>query len=122
MSPPAAMLPDPDSTLEVTPAEVAAWIGLAPDERPRLIDCREREEIAICRIEGHEWIPLGTIPSALEKFSAEAHRGFVIYCHHGMRSLRAASFLRAHGIHRAFSMSGGIEAWSCEIDPDVPRY
>jgi rhodanese-related sulfurtransferase len=39
-----------------------------------------------------------------------------------MRSLRAAAFLRAHGVENAFSMSGGIDAWSAFVDADVPRY
>lgn len=115
-------LPDPAETLEVTPSEVAAWVELPHGERPRLIDCREREELAICEIAGNEWIPLGIFPEALGKISADAERGIVVYCHHGMRSLRAASFLRARGMANAFSMSGGIEEWSRSIDPDVPRY
>ena len=115
-------LPDPAETLEVTPTEVAAWVELPRETRPRLIDCREQDELAICQIAGNEWIPLGTFPEALGKITADTDRGIVVYCHHGMRSLRAASFLRAHGVKNAFSMSGGIDEWSQFIDPEVPRY
>ena len=46
----------------------------------------------------------------------------VVYCHHGMRSMQATQFLRARGHQYVFSMAGGIDAWSAEIDPAVPRY
>lgn len=115
-------LPDPEYTLDVTLASVAEWVKLPAEKRPRLIDCREEDELAICRIEGYEWIPLGAFPTSLEKLTADTERGVVVYCHHGMRSQRAAAFLRAHGVENAFSMSGGIDAWSAYIDPAVPQY
>jgi len=46
----------------------------------------------------------------------------ICYCHHGMRSLDAAAWLRFQGITKAKSLAGGIERWSVEIDPKVPRY
>jgi rhodanese-related sulfurtransferase len=115
-------LPDAAATLEISPGAVAEWVRLPEDQRPRLIDCRERDELAICRIAGNEWFPLGTFPEVLAQLTADSGRGVVVYCHHGMRSQRAAAFLRAHGVENAFSMSGGIDAWSESIDPSVPRY
>lgn len=115
-------LPNPEDTLEVSPGEVAHWVQLPRDQRPRLIDCREDDELAICQIDGNEWIPLGDFMSAGAKLTADSDRGVVVYCHHGMRSLRGASILRAFGVRKAFSMNGGIDAWSRLIDPDVPRY
>jgi rhodanese-related sulfurtransferase len=117
-----SLLPDPAATWEVTPSEVARWVGLPSDHRPRLIDCREQDELALCEIPGNDWIPLGTFPEVLAKLTADTERGVVVYCHHGMRSLRATAFLRAHGVTHAFSMSGGIDEWSQTIDPSVPRY
>lgn len=108
--------------MEVTSAAVAEWVHLPAENRPRLIDCREADELEICRIAGCEWVPLGTFPTSLGKLTEDVERGVVVYCHHGMRSLRAASFLRAHGVENAFSMSGGIDGWSAFIDPEVPRY
>jgi len=46
----------------------------------------------------------------------------VVYCHHGVRSLRAVNFLRAMGVDNAFSMRGGIEEWSRHVDASVARY
>ncbi len=115
-------LPDAETTLEISPRAVAEWYGLPADQRPRLIDCREDDELSICSIAGHEWIPLGAFPQMIGKLTANSERGVVVYCHHGMRSQRAAAFLRAHGVENAFSMSGGIDMWSEIIDGTVPRY
>ena len=108
--------------MEIRPEAVVEWIDLPLEERPRLIDCREEDELAICQIAGNEWIPLGLFPGVREKLLARNERGVVVYCHHGVRSLRATHFLRSIGVENAFSMSGGIEAWSERIDPGVARY
>ncbi len=115
-------LPDAETTIEISPRAVAQWHRLPKDERPLLIDCREADELILCRIDGHDWVPLGEFPQRVEAIRAESERGVVVYCHHGMRSRRAADFLRAHGIETAFSMSGGIDMWSDIIDASVPRY
>lgn len=115
-------LPDAAGTLEITPEAVAQWIHLPREQRPRLIDCREADELAICQIAGNEWFPLGIFPSAGARLTADASRGVVVYCHHGMRSLRGASILRALGVENAFSMKGGIEAWAELIEPEMARY
>lgn len=115
-------LPDAETTLEISPRAVADWIHLPADQRPRLIDCREDDELSICSIAGHEWIPLGAFPQMIDRLTADSERGVVVYCHHGMRSQRAAAFLRAHGVENAFSMSGGIDMWSDIIDSSVARY
>jgi rhodanese-related sulfurtransferase len=115
-------LPDAVVTMEISPEAVAEWVNLPSGERPRLIDCREEDELAICRIDGNEWLPLGYFPFSREKLITGNERGVVVYCHHGVRSLRAAHFLRSIGVENAFSMRGGIEAWSETVDPAVPRY
>jgi rhodanese-related sulfurtransferase len=116
------LLPDAAATLEVSPASVAAWHRLPREQRPRLIDCREADELAICRIEGADWFPLGTFPEVIGKLTADTERGVVVFCHHGMRSMRAASFLRGHGVENAFSMHGGTDLWAVEIDKQMARY
>ncbi len=116
------MLPDAEQTMEVTVAEVAGWIDLPPSERPRLIGCREREGLDICRIDGAEWLPLGEFPTSLERFQGNVGRGVVVYCHHGMRSMHAAAFLRAQGVEQVFSMAGGIDAWARLVDASMDRY
>ena len=87
-----------------------------------LIDCREPGEHAICHIPGARLLPLGEwmekFPSAFPPRDA----AIVVHCHHGMRSLHGTRWLRQQGYANARSMAGGIEAWSQEVDPSVPRY
>ncbi len=108
--------------MEVRPQAVAEWVKLPRTERPRLIDCREEDELAICQIPGNDWIPLGLFSGVREKLLSGNERGVVVYCHHGVRSLRATHFLRSIGVENAFSMAGGIEAWAELVDPAMARY
>ena len=85
-----------------------------------LIDVREPWETQLGVIAGAKLIPLNSIPVNMEIF-ANAEE-VIIYCHHGMRSLNAATWLRSQGVDGARSLTGGIERWSTEIDPKVPRY
>jgi adenylyltransferase/sulfurtransferase len=110
--------PDPD-TAEVTPEETAAWLATAPDDF-QLVDCREPDEWALCRIEGATLIPLSRFAELAPSHLA-TDRPIVVYCHHGMRSLRATHWLRHKGF-QAWSLAGGIDAWSDVVDPLVPRY
>jgi len=104
--------------LEITPAAVKA--RLDSGEKLVLIDVREPWEHQLCRIEGATLIPLGTLAASLQTLPEVDE--LVCYCHHGMRSLDAATWLRFQGIEKAKSLAGGIERWSVEIDPNVPRY
>ena len=88
----------------------------------RLIDCREDDEFVLCRIEGATLVPLQQIPSRLHEVEGDGGLPIVVYCHHGMRSLNATQFLRSKGVTASFSLRGGIDAWSLDIDPLVPRY
>lgn len=85
-----------------------------------LVDVREPWEYELCRIPGAKLIPMGALPANLTAM-LDADE-VVCYCHHGMRSLDAAAWLRQRGVESARSMAGGIERWSVEIDPQVPRY
>ena len=87
----------------------------------RLIDVREPDEYALTRIEGSELIPMGTIPANLQSLD-DSEIGLIVICHHGVRSLQVAAWLRSHGVENAQSMEGGIDAWSRTVDPTVPRY
>ncbi len=88
----------------------------------RLVDCREADEYAICKIERSELIPLSVFRTEAPAKLQDKTQTILTYCHHGMRSMRAAEFLAALGYKDVFSLHGGIEAWSLEIDPSVPRY
>ena len=122
MSKEAPILPDHEAAMEIGVDEVAKLLELPPDQRPCLIDCREASEIDICRINGSEWLPLGEFPTSVERLKAMSERGAIVYCHHGMRSMRAVSLMRTRGIERSFSMAGGIDLWAYEIDPEMARY
>lgn len=87
----------------------------------RLIDVREADEWQICRIPGAELIPLSQFDKvAPEKL--EEDEKIVLYCHHGMRSARAQRFLQARGYTQVINLTGGIDAWSLQVDPKTPRY
>ena len=105
--------------LQVSPREVKQ--RLDSGEKLRLIDVRETFEFRQARIEGSELIPMGSISRALDTLEAE-EAPLIIFCHHGMRSLQVVSWLREQGVERCSSMDGGIDQWSIEIDPSVPRY
>ena len=104
--------------LEISPVEVKARLDRG--EKLVLIDVREPWEHQLCHIEGATLIPLGSLPASLQTLPDVDE--LICFCHHGMRSLDAASWLRFQGIEKAKSMAGGIERWSVEVDPKVPRY
>ena len=85
-----------------------------------LLDVRERREAEIAHIEGARLIPLRDLPSRLAELPS--HAEIVTHCHHGQRSLQALEILRGAGFGNVRSLAGGIDAWSREIDPNVPRY
>jgi len=104
--------------LEVTAAELAAeWKG-HPDLL--VLDVREPHEHEIARIEGAKLIPLSQLPDRLGDL--DGHREIVTHCHHGARSLKALEILKAAGFSKVRSLRGGIDAWSVNVDSNVPRY
>lgn len=104
---------------EITAAELQAMAG-AP---MLLIDCREPGEWDRVRLDGAELIPMGSIPAEIQRIEAAAdEKPVVVYCHHGVRSLQVVAWLRRQGIENCRSLAGGIDRWSLEIDPSLPRY
>lgn len=93
-----------------------------PGSAGLLLDCRAPEEHATAHIAGAVLIPMQELPERLAEIEAWRNAPLVVHCHHGMRSLRVARWLRERGFTRAQSMAGGIDAWSETIDPTVPRY
>ena len=101
----------------MTPAEYAVW---RRDKTAHfLLDVRQPEEYETARIEGAVLIPLAELPGRL----AELPRNLplVVMCHHGMRSAHAVHHLRESGFD-ARNLSGGIDAWSREIDQKLTIY
>jgi len=85
-----------------------------------LLDVREPREAEIAHIDGARLIPLRELPDRLAELPG--HAEIVTHCHHGQRSLRAREILVGAGFHNVRSLAGGIDAWSREVDQDVPRY
>lgn len=109
------------SGLEITPRETRDLMQSRPGA-VLLIDCRTTDERAIAVIPGAVHIPMNETAARLGEIEASEAEHVIIHCHHGMRSLQVTSFLRKAGIETARSMAGGIERWSLEVDPGVPRY
>jgi rhodanese-related sulfurtransferase len=87
-----------------------------------LVDCREVDELKTARIEGSKLIPMREIPARLSELEPFREKRIVVHCHHGGRSFRVTDWLRQQGFASAQNMTGGIDAWSLEVDPGVPRY
>jgi adenylyltransferase/sulfurtransferase len=104
-------------SFEIGPRELAA--ALARGETT-LIDVREPHEHEIAHIEGARLIPLGRLPESLGELDSSEQ--IVLHCHTGERSMRALEFLRQSGFRKLRNLRGGIDAWSREVDPEVPRY
>src|SRR3954454_9544744 len=88
----------------------------------RLIDVREPDEFAICQIKGAELLPLSVFAEKFGSRLPHTEERIILYCHHGMRSMRAAEYLAKRGYMKVSSRDGGIDAWSAQIDPTVARY
>jgi len=104
--------------IEITPRDVNEL--LARGGKFLFVDVREKWEHDAARIEGATLIPMPDVPAHLARF--EAADEVVLFCHHGIRSLDAAAWLRSQGVEGARSMVGGIDRWAIEVDPRVPRY
>ncbi len=85
-----------------------------------LVDVREPWEHALAKLDGSVLIPLATLPQSLDKLDRNAE--IIAYCHHGMRSGDATGFLLQQGFPNVKNLIGGIDAWSVQVDPSVPRY
>ena len=107
--------------LEITPQDVQR--RLQAGEKLALVDVREPGEFQLARIDGAELIPMRTVPAELSRLDAQADlTPLIVFCHHGVRSLNVVHWLREQGVDACQSMAGGIDRWSLEIDPRVPRY
>lgn len=105
---------------EITPRALAD--ALAAGEPIRLIDVRQPWECRLASLPGSLLIPLGELPQRSKEIGAGGDAKLVVYCHHGIRSQSAAVYLERLGYDNVHSLAGGIDAWSCAIDPGVPRY
>lgn len=87
-----------------------------------LLDCREPMEVQLVNINGAMHIPMQETPNRLEELEPHRNERIVVFCHHGMRSLQVAQWLRSQGYDKVQTMAGGIDQWAAEIDPEMIRY
>jgi rhodanese-related sulfurtransferase len=105
---------------EISPSELSTKLAAGKPDELILLDVREPWEYATAKIESSVLMPMGEIPARLQELDPDAH--IVTICHAGVRSMNVAVWLRNQGLERVQSLRGGIDAWSQEIDPRVPRY
>src|SRR6476469_3377484 len=85
-----------------------------------LLDVRNHDEYATAQIDGSTLIPMGELQGRLAELETHKQKRIVVHCHMGGRSLRVATFLRQLGFMGAQNMTGGIDAWSQQVDTTVP--
>jgi monothiol glutaredoxin len=107
----------PHAVKQLSPADLRR--RLEAGERLQLLDVRTPEEQAQARIQQARLLTPALVPEieALDKQTV-----LVFHCHHGGRSQKAAEHFSALGFRNVYNLAGGIDAWSREVDPKVPRY
>jgi rhodanese-related sulfurtransferase len=105
---------------EIDPQDLAQRMGKA--DSVYLLDVRQPWENEAAALPGSHLIPLNDLPARANEIKPPDGALVVVYCHHGMRSLSGAAFLQRLGLPNVASLAGGIDAWSVEVDPSVPRY
>jgi len=105
----------PPAVPEISVRELAESL-----DRVALLDVREPHEVEIAHIPGAMLIPLGQLASRVGELDRDAD--LVVHCRSGVRSAQAVRFLQEAGFRRVRNLTGGILAWSDEVDPTVPKY
>jgi rhodanese-related sulfurtransferase len=104
---------------DLTPEVVARKLHAAPGT-VLLLDVRETWERELAVIEPSVHIPMNDIAERAGELPKDQE--IVVYCHGGTRSAMVAGYLEHHGFTSVRNLAGGIEAWSVDVDPKVPRY
>lgn len=109
---------------QVRPADLAAWFAQDADAPAVLLDVREPWELQTASVAPAGFrllaIPMNEIPARLSEL--DENQRIACLCHHGARSQRVAAFLHQNGFAQLANVAGGIDAWSAQHDPSVPRY
>ncbi|UXC19552.1 MULTISPECIES: rhodanese-like domain-containing protein [Comamonas] len=109
---------------QIRPAQLNEWLAQHADHNPLVLDVREPWELRTASVkpEGFELlnIPMQQIPASLNLLDED--RPIACLCHHGMRSMQVAVFLERQGYSQVSNLTGGIDLWTAERDPSVPRY
>jgi rhodanese-related sulfurtransferase len=104
---------------EITPEEVKTKLDRG--EEFTLLDVREPWEFETAHMDGAKLLPMGDVPSRAHQ-ELDPEDQIVVVCHHGVRSMNVTAWLRQQGFAKAQSMRGGIDAWSRQVDGNVPVY
>jgi rhodanese-related sulfurtransferase len=107
-----------DRAMQIEPRELADRI--AQGEAVHLLDVRTREEWDAVKIHDAHLFTQELMQDVASKWSR--HDLLVIYDHQGTRSMDAAAYFQGHGFENVKSLRGGIDAWSVEVAPELPRY
>ncbi len=110
-----------ETTLELEISSGQVKLVQKRGETFTLLDVREPWEGEVSRLEGAKHIPMGDIPTRVHQ-ELDPDDRIVVMCHHGVRSLSVANWLRQQGFEKAQSMRGGIDGWARTVDPKVPLY
>ena len=110
---------------QIRPKDLAAWIAQVRQHgEPVVLDVREPHELQTASVKADGFtllaIPMGSIPPRLAELSPD--QPIACLCHHGGRSMQVANFLASQGFAQVANIAGGINAWSAEVDPTIPRY
>ncbi|MBT8141987.1 MAG: sulfurtransferase [Gammaproteobacteria bacterium] len=89
-------------------------------ENTLLLDVREPWELDLAAVNGSINIPMHLVPVRLQELPQD--KTIIVMCHHGGRSQQVAQYLTHHGYARVFNLSGGIHAWSEQVEPEIPQY
>jgi rhodanese-related sulfurtransferase len=89
-------------------------------ERIEFLDVREAWEVDLCVIARSRHIPMNEVPARSDELPRD--RALVVVCHHGVRSLKVAQWLRAQGFENAINLDGGIDEWARVIEPQMATY
>jgi len=111
--------PDGDAG-EISPRELDAILRDAGGVRPLVLDVRNPEEIAVCRIAGSTVIPLPELADRLGELDKSVP--IVVHCKSGARSAKAVALMREAGFADLRNLTGGILAWIKDVDPSLPVY
>jgi sulfur-carrier protein adenylyltransferase/sulfurtransferase len=103
----------------ISASELAELLKRSPDQ-VLLLDVREPDEREAARIEPSLHIPMGEVSQRIGEIPKD--RRLVVYCHHGTRSMMVGVYLAGQGFANVENLSGGIDGWSKDVDPSVPRY